>query len=248
MSIWPTNHIFVKSCLTVDGEWTDWTDKSICSVTCGNGNKNQTRYCASPAPQGAGAECTGSSEQTAACHAKECPTPGMHNFSMCCEPRPKNSKSLTKVDGGWTNWTDSTTCTQSCGSGTKEQVRYCANPPPQSSGVECAGAPQQTVDCNIEACPGTMPIVQHINNLQTLIQITLVHGGWSDWLDSTGCSVSCGKGVKEQTRTCTNPAPADGGEDCSGITTQEVACNNNTCPGQCFNQAISPSLSGTRKR
>ena len=52
----------------------------------------------------------------------------------------------------------------------------------------------------------------------------VVDGGLSDW---GACSVTCGGG--QQTRTCDNPAPANGGADCVGDLTQ--ACGNDACPG-----------------
>ena len=52
-----------------------------------------------------------------------------------------------------------------------------------------------------------------------------VNGGWSNW---GTCSATCGGGT--QTRTCTNPAPANGGANCEGDATQ--SCNTNAClPG-----------------
>jgi|GEM_PF-6132901 len=51
-----------------------------------------------------------------------------------------------------------------------------------------------------------------------------VNGGWSDW---SVCSVSCGGGT--QTRTCTNPAPVYGGNDCQGSSSQ--GCNTHSCGG-----------------
>jgi len=50
-----------------------------------------------------------------------------------------------------------------------------------------------------------------------------VDGGWSDW---GACSADCGGGT--QTRTCTNPAPANGGADCVGDPSQ--TCNTQACP------------------
>ena len=52
-----------------------------------------------------------------------------------------------------------------------------------------------------------------------------VDGGWSAFGD---CSKTCGGGV--QIRTCTNPAPANGGADCQGEATQ--TCNLVACPGK----------------
>ena len=50
-----------------------------------------------------------------------------------------------------------------------------------------------------------------------------VNGGWSGW---SSCSVTCGGGT--QTRTCTNPRPANGGANCSGASSR--ACNTQACP------------------
>ncbi len=49
-----------------------------------------------------------------------------------------------------------------------------------------------------------------------------VNGGWSPW---SACSASCGGGI--QTRTCTNPIPANGGAACVGTSSQ--ACNTGPC-------------------
>ena len=49
-------------------------------------------------------------------------------------------------------------------------------------------------------------------------------GGWSDY---GACSKSCGGGT--QSRTCSNPAPENGGKACVGHATQ--LCNTQACPG-----------------
>ena len=53
----------------------------------------------------------------------------------------------------------------------------------------------------------------------------LVAGGWTDW---GVCSKTCGTGT--QTRTCTNPTPANGGAECTGASAQD--CNTQGCPGK----------------
>ncbi len=50
-----------------------------------------------------------------------------------------------------------------------------------------------------------------------------VNGQWTAF---SACSVTCGGGT--QSRTCTAPAPANGGTNCMGSTTQ--ACNTQACP------------------
>jgi hypothetical protein len=50
-----------------------------------------------------------------------------------------------------------------------------------------------------------------------------VNGGWTEF---SSCSVACGIGTK--TRSCTNPAPANGGTSCSGSSSQD--CSLALCP------------------
>ena len=51
-----------------------------------------------------------------------------------------------------------------------------------------------------------------------------MNGGWSSW---GRCTKSCGSG--SQTRTCTNPKPANQGSQCSGSSSHP--CNTQECPG-----------------
>ncbi|KAK6183138.1 hypothetical protein SNE40_010671 [Patella caerulea] len=53
-------------------------------------------------------------------------------------------------------------------------------------------------------------------------------GGWGNWSYST-CSKSCGLGTSIRTRKCNNPAPANGGKNCPGSPTEEVACHRRAC-------------------
>ncbi|XP_078334029.1 uncharacterized protein LOC144625721 [Crassostrea virginica] len=56
-----------------------------------------------------------------------------------------------------------------------------------------------------------------------------IDGGWSAW-SSKSCSTSCGDGVREETRTCTNPTPMHGGHFCTGESTRQSNCANGPCP------------------
>ena len=60
---------------------------------------------------------------------------------------------------------------------------------------------------------------------------TSINGGWSAWSSWSACSVTdCGQtGTQTSTRTCTNPAPANGGADCSGSSIQTQSCSTPAC-------------------
>ena len=59
----------------------------------------------------------------------------------------------------------------------------------------------------------------------------LVNGGLTNWTPFTSCSKSCGKGSQERTRTCTNPPPQHGGDDCVGGLKESRECKIKECPG-----------------
>ena len=52
----------------------------------------------------------------------------------------------------------------------------------------------------------------------------VVNGGWSDFGEWSECSVTCGGGIKERTRTCTNPPPSNGGACCVGDNVEAKSC------------------------
>lgn len=55
-----------------------------------------------------------------------------------------------------------------------------------------------------------------------------VDGGWSNWLDWSVCSVTCGHGVETRYRKCDNPYPRAGGT-CPGVSSEERKCHLNPC-------------------
>ena len=57
----------------------------------------------------------------------------------------------------------------------------------------------------------------------------LVDGNWSDWDEWSDCPVTCGGGVQERSRTCTNPPPTFGGEMCVGESEETRSCNEDPC-------------------
>ena len=59
----------------------------------------------------------------------------------------------------------------------------------------------------------------------------VVDGGWSDWGPFGECSKSCGTGNKVRNRSCNNPSPDHGGEQCKGLPTESETCKIKDCPG-----------------
>ena len=68
-------------------------------------------------------------------------------------------------------------------------------------------------------------------NKMSFFFFTVVDGHWSHWTYFP-CGVSCGKGQRNRTRTCTNPSPLGGGKDCSGTGLETLDCYNPPCPGK----------------
>ena len=71
----------------------------------------------------------------------------------------------------------------------------------------------------------------------SLIDAPARDGGWSEWTSWTDCSYACKPppgdlARKYRTRTCTNPPPADGGEDCKGIKKDVELCNQDKICGK----------------
>jgi len=70
-------------------------------------------------------------------------------------------------------------------------------------------------------CRGTDSLKLH-NREHITCELVAVDGAWSSW---SACSKICGGGQK--TRTCTNPAQANGGKECQGDSTED--CNTASC-------------------
>ncbi|KAK3095541.1 hypothetical protein FSP39_015906, partial [Pinctada imbricata] len=213
----------------IDGAWATWGAWQTCSVSCGGGTQYKYRTCTDPAPQYGGNDCVGVDNTNQDCNTQVCIIDGAwgawsswgtcsvtcnggrkSRSRSCDDPAPANGGLACTENGGWSNWNSWGSCTASCGGGTKTRSRSCTNPTPAGSGASCSGSSSTSTSCNTHTCA--------------------VNGNWGSWGSYGGCTVTCGGGTKTRSRSCNNPAPAHGGQDCSGSGSSSASCNTHHCP------------------
>ncbi|XP_053387527.1 neurogenic locus notch homolog protein 2-like isoform X2 [Mercenaria mercenaria] len=155
-------------------QWSEWF-YGKCSVSCGNGTTNRLRHCNT----GRDVDCAGKPFETVPCTASNCP-----------------------VDGVWSEWTQWSTCTETCGDGMHSRIRNCDNPAPQHDGLQCSGTHNETTACKYMDCPH-----------------------WSAFQNITSCSVTCGTGFVQLKRFCSTGNQSD----CTGSAYTEMLCNLQKC-------------------
>ena len=74
-------------------------------------------------------------------------------------------------------------------------------------------------------------IFYHRQQYELISNCSLVHGGWSSWSAWGGCPVTCGGGLEQRDRTCTNPRPALFGDHCFGRNHEDRICARQSCTG-----------------
>uniref|UniRef100_H9GIH8 Adhesion G protein-coupled receptor B2 n=1 Tax=Anolis carolinensis TaxID=28377 RepID=H9GIH8_ANOCA len=105
-------------------EWSQW---SVCSLTCGQGTQVRTRSCVS-SPYGT--LCSGLLRETRICN----------NTASC------------PVEGQWLEWGAWSRCSVSCSNGTQQRTRKCSVS--AHGWAECKGAHADARECHNPECPG----------------------------------------------------------------------------------------------
>lgn len=162
--------------------WTEWSHWGQCSVTCGSGTSTSTRTCA-----GSGS-CSGSSLKTKTCQA----------YPYFCP---------VTVDGYFEDWSEWSSCVQTCGSGYRTRSRACI--PPKNGGAPCSQNNRETQRCMLMHCP--------------------VDGYLEDWSNWSTCSQTCGSGFRTRSHACI--PPQYGGAPCSQNDRETQQCMLMPCPG-----------------
>lgn len=118
-----------------------------------------------------------------------------------------------KESGLWTRWSEWGPCSSHCERDGERNFRYkvrdrdCLG---NSYGVaQCKGSKKTWEVCNTDPCP--------------------VDGEWGAWCSWSGCTASCGEGVRSRTRLCDNPKPYNGGKNCIGLRIETGYCNTEAC-------------------
>ena len=80
------------SLLLVPGDYTQWTEWSVCNKSCGGGQQKRDRPCTNPSPEHGGQNCVGQglgpAEEIISCNEQPCPSKKrwtcMSVISFCC--------------------------------------------------------------------------------------------------------------------------------------------------------------------
>uniref|UniRef100_A0AC34FWU2 Hemicentin-1 n=1 Tax=Panagrolaimus sp. ES5 TaxID=591445 RepID=A0AC34FWU2_9BILA len=118
-------------CQAEPGNWSEWGSWSLCSKDCGSsGHQIRNRMCSNPLPSNRGSYCLGYSFDQKPCQPA----------SPICFATP--------IDGGWTEWTSWSDCSNPCENGQRSRTRYCLNPRPSNGGKQCIGSDFELKSCS----------------------------------------------------------------------------------------------------
>ncbi|XP_054272557.1 hemicentin-1-like [Macrosteles quadrilineatus] len=183
--------LFLPVIVIVPLQWTDWTAWTVCSKSCGGGKESRERQCGHNTNTSSAfvefdlSECVGDKIQSRPCNVLPC-----------------------QVHGGWSEWTDWTSCSESCGRGTRRRYRRCDSPAPALGGDTCLGSDGEQETCTIQPCPQ--------------------QSQWSEWTSWSECTAKCGVGTKFRARQCVRGEEV--ADDCEGPKQQVSNCSNRKCP------------------
>jgi len=92
-------------CTAVDGGWSEWGEWSVCSRSCGGGQRTRRRLCDSPSPTHGGQTCAGPHLQHGVCNREHCPGIHINSNQFIYHPAQvtKNQYKTTTVEPD-TSW------------------------------------------------------------------------------------------------------------------------------------------------
>uniref|UniRef100_A0A9J8BVX1 Adhesion G protein-coupled receptor B2 n=1 Tax=Cyprinus carpio carpio TaxID=630221 RepID=A0A9J8BVX1_CYPCA len=214
-------------------EWSQW---SVCSLTCGQGWQVRSRSCVS-SPYGT--LCSGPLRETRLCNnTATCPVHGLweewSSWSLCSVTCGRGTRTRSRicvlpqngtkgcggpevqtklcniavcpVEGQWLDWAAWSQCSVSCGSGTQQRQRRCSVS--VHGWAECKGPHVETRECTNPSCGGG--------------------GNWGAWNHWSLCSKTCDSGWQRRFRMCEGTGIQ--GYPCDGSGEEVRSCNDKKCP------------------
>uniref|UniRef100_A0A8C8DHU4 Adhesion G protein-coupled receptor B2 n=1 Tax=Oryzias sinensis TaxID=183150 RepID=A0A8C8DHU4_9TELE len=211
---------------------TEWSQWSVCSLTCGQGWQVRTRSCVS-SPYGT--LCSGALRETRMCNN----TVSLHgqweewsSWSLCSVTCGRGSRMRTRkctdgggvitcerpeiqtklcniavcpVEGQWSEWGPWSRCSVTCNPGVQQRQRRCSAS--VHGWAECKGPHQESRECANPSCSG---------------------GNWGNWNHWSLCSKTCDTGWQRRFRMCEGTGPQ--GYPCDGSAEEVRSCNEKKCP------------------
>ncbi|XP_032777784.2 semaphorin-5A isoform X1 [Daphnia magna] len=138
------------TCLRTDsgnteGGWSEWSDWTECSRQCGGGRQQRTRSCDGPGYLRS-SDCDGPTLMERVCNLQPC-------------------------KGVWSCWTDWSSCSVTCGQGTRSRSRTCS--------VEGGDDSAAINELDVEGCVGPSEMKEYCNNPSC--EPTEGWDAWSSW-------------------------------------------------------------------
>ncbi|KRZ76390.1 A disintegrin and metalloproteinase with thrombospondin motifs 16 [Trichinella papuae] len=194
-----------------NAQWSNWSEWSECS--CYKNLKIRLRHCIVSDPKTMGF-CLGPSYEKLTCIPEKC--------------KP--------TDGGWTEWSSWSHCSQTCSGSDAVQTRFraCANPVPSNQGFYCQGSATDVQQCpDLPDCSnGTVNVDIQMSVIFTLSFFILIadqtEGTWTDWSTWTDYHRSIGC-ERKRARTRCQP-------EMLSCTTFKRYCSGGKCVGEDFQQ------------
>ncbi|NWS76793.1 AGRB2 protein, partial [Crotophaga sulcirostris] len=214
-------------------EWSQW---SVCSLTCGQGSQVRTRSCVS-SPYGT--LCSGLLRETRTCNnTATCPVHGAWEewspWSLCSVTCGRGARTRTRrcvaprrggkacegpelqakpcniascpVEGQWLEWGAWSRCSVTCANGTQQRTRKCSVA--AHGWAECRGAHADARECSNPSCP--------------------TDSKWGPWNHWSLCSKTCDTGWQRRFRMCEGTGVQ--GYPCEGTGEEVKTCNEKKCP------------------
>ncbi len=164
-------------------DWTPWSPWTGCSAECGGGTRTKVRDCVETYERLQ--QCEGDDRTSEDCNQQPCPQ--------------------------WTDWSNWSECSTTCGGGKRQRGRECANPVERFGRLLCdQGEDFEEEDCNDQKCPAPE---------------------WTEWSPWSACSSTCGGGSTVRSRQCVQPGESEPSPstECDGPPTMMLFCNLGEC-------------------